>query len=149
MTYCRPPTIGHCQDITNYKLIAKEKNGQNKQNGSYPCNRCGLCGNYGVLKNMVLQTNKLKLKNGKEIVIKDSITCRDHGIYGARCRICSEFYIGQTKNPFSERWNSHRGCWKSMIESNGSCSSNNNEVEAWADKYALFLHYKKKHSNLL
>ena len=36
-----------------------------------------------------------------------------------------------------------------MIESNGSCSSNNNEVEAWADKYALFLHYKKKHSNLL
>ena len=162
LTYCRPPTIG--KDITNYRFIAKEKARQT--NGSYPCNGCGLCGNYGVLENMVLKTNKLKLENGKEIEIKDSINCRDHGIYGARCRTCSQFYIGQTKNPFSERWNSHRGNWKSMIESNGSCSSgsgsssggggssgsgssSNNKVEAWADRYALFLHYKKNHSNLL
>ena len=82
------------------------------------------------------------------LLIKDIIVFhRDllfyYGIYGAECKICQELYIGQTKNKFSVRWNSHRAKWKNL------CSSKINDFKDNTDEAAMFSHYRKFHKNFL
>ena len=145
VTFCRPTTLG--SQLKNHKLIAK---GQSQVNsGSQPCGKCGLCGGFGNLKNMVLQTNVLKLNNGTEIPLRNTITCKDHGIYAAQCNQCMDLYIGQTKNSFHTRWNTHRNNWNKMIKGDGCCGGYSKEKDKWKENYALFLHYSKSHKEWL
>ena len=146
ITYGRPPTLG--AQITNYKMIATEGNASILNPGSYACKSCGLCGNHGALENMVLNTDRILLPNNKSVGIKSAINCKDHGIYAARCRECHEFYVGQTKNAFSARWNSHRHNWKQTITPVGS-RNNLIQDDKWREQNALFLHYRQKHQQRL
>ena len=145
VTYCRPPTLG--SQITNYKFIAKEE--RVIQHGSHPCNRCGLCGKHGGLQNMVMETDKITLNNGKEIRIKGSINCKDHGIYAAQCNQCRAYYVGQTKKSFSTRWNTHRHNWRKMGRVNAKLQQIEDKNNSWKDQNALYLHYVKNHSDKL
>ena len=143
LTFCRPPTIGN--HLTNYKNIATRNNNSLQDIvGSYPCNSCGLCGNRGKLSNMVLATKMLLLRDGKKISIKSYINCKSNGIYAARCKVCLKLYVGQTKNPFSTRWNTHRHNWK-QISQQGNTASMASKSEYWKEQNALFLHYSREH----
>ena len=93
---------------------------------------------------MVVATSTISAKQGKTIQIKAALNCKDHGIYAAQCKICSEFYVGQTKNPFATRWSSHRHCWNKMITSRESGSVSFKD-ERDREQNALFLHYWKNH----
>jgi hypothetical protein len=146
VTFCRPTTLGN--HITNYKIIAKQKNQKDEHQGSHLCGRCGLCGGYGSFENMVLQTKVIVLRNGKEIPIRNTINCKDYGIYGAQCNQCMELYIGQTKNSFSKRWSGHRANWNNMVHLKDT-KDTGKEEDQWNDENALFLHYRKKHRSWL
>ena len=142
ITYCRPPTLGN--HLTNYRSIAEQQTTSSANRGSHPCNKCGLCGNYGFLLNMVLDTDSIKLPNGKLIQIRTAITCKDKEIYAARCIECHQYYVGQTNNSFATRWNSHRSNWRKMIAADEITKVARDVL--WKDQNALFMHYKKRHS---
>ena len=147
MTYCRPPTLKNM--VTNYKSIASAGDTSLRTPGSYACKGCGLCGHHGPLTNMVLSTNTLNLPSGKIIRLRKALDCKDHGIYAARCRVCFNFYVGQTKNSFSTRWNSHRFNWrkiKSLVSQGGVDMSVKDD--RWKEQNALFLHYQLNHRNI-
>ena len=118
VTFCKPPSLG--MQLLNYKKISQEsvkekslrKEEKCKKTKSSRCMGCALCGNYKNYKNMVSEVNKIRNKKGKYFKLKDNLDCRNYGIYGAECLKCQEIYIGQTKNKFSTRWNSHRSKWK-------------------------------------
>ena len=95
------------------------------------------------MQNMVLATDKIRLPNGKLFTIKAAITCKHQGIYAARCIQCHQFYVGQTKNSFSTRWNTHRSSWKKMISASKNITVAKDDP--WKDQNALFMHYTKKH----
>ena len=139
ITYSRPPTLKN--KLTKFKQIAMGETTSRKQTGTYSCGQCGLCGNYGVLENMVMTTNTIPVKRGKVIQLKATLNCKDHGIYAARCRNCSEFYVGQTKNSFATRWSSHRHNWNKMREKGNVVLQDERERE----QNALFLHYVECH----
>ena len=129
--------------LLNYKNISKPKEETIKRKHDSPkCNRCGLCGNYGNLKNMVMEKDKITTKFGEKIKLKNKLSCKNYGIYGAQCKICKELYIGQTKNKFSTRWNTHRKKWNDLINSRSYNMDNNNKNR---DEAALVHHYKKYH----
>ena len=44
------------------------------------------------------------------------MSCKDFGIYAGQYQNCGEFYVGQTKNQFNKRWNSHRTAWAKAWE---------------------------------
>ena len=120
-----------------------------KRTGSHPCGKCGLCGNFGKLQNMVLDTQHIEPKYGKEIKIKDAMNCKDSGIYAARCTQCSAFYVGQTISSFSTRWNTHRLNWRKMVKSRSSGNATEEKNERWKENNALYLHYAKHHPTKL
>ena len=105
---------------------------------------------------MVLETNNIKLRNGNTIRLNQQLNCKDYGIYGGQCKICREVYVGQSRNKFSERWNSHRYNWNLMTNNTKTDkitedTKNNKSIKNWEqkDKQALFIHYKKFHKNIL
>ena len=141
ITYCRPPTLGN--SLLNYRRIAhNHKKDENHQNKTKKCGQCGLCGNYGGLPNMVVDDNTIKTKDNKTIIIKQQINCKDFGIYAGQCQNCGEFYVGQTKNQFNKRWNSHRTSWAKAWE----LKKKGQEVCDDNDEQALFVHFYKNHS---
>ena len=85
---------------------------------------------------MVVTTSSLSNKAGRLFHLKQRLDCTNFGIYAAKCRVCAEFYVGQTKNRFSVRWSGHRTSWRSH------CLENR-------DKAALLIHFKSKHSNFI
>jgi hypothetical protein len=142
VVYSRPPTILNM--VTNYRSFSN-KNGEDggqKKIGSIKCGKCGLCGNYGKLKNMVVECKEIERKDGYRIKIKDSITCKDSGIYAGKCKVCGDIYVGQTKNRFSQRWSAHRAAWREMVNGCGKDLECN-------DRCALFLHYMKCHKDAI
>ena len=142
IVYCKPPALSNM--LLNYKTISKPKEDFKKdKHSSQKCNKCGLCGKYGNLKNMVIDQDKIITKSGKEMKLKNNLTCKNYGIYGAQCKICKEIYIGQTKNKFSIRWNSHRKKWKDLINTRHYDAEKNKNM----DEAALVHHYKKHHQN--
>ena len=144
ITYRRPPTLGNL--LTKYKSIAFGKNNTSlNSTRSSACNRCGLCGHYGKLNNMVINTNEIEIKNGKIIKLKQYLTCRDFGIYSAQCRVCKNTYIGQTCTSFSKTMNTHRQNWKTMINN----KKNDYRDEPNNDNHALYDHYVKFHKKLI
>ena len=147
LTYCRgrPPTLGN--QLTNYKTIAQGDITSTESLGSHPCNHCGLCGKHGSLNNMVLATEKLVLPGGKTIPIKARVTCKDQGVYAAKCLQCSQFYVGQTKNAFSTRWSSHRFNWNKMNKSGEEPKIS--KEDSLKDQNALFIHYRRYHPDKL
>ena len=92
---------------------------------------------------MVWETKKIKTKEGKHLALKHSLKCTDYGIYGAKCRKCGDFYVGQTVNKFSVRWNGHRQAWENMINKKVKLDPNNLK-----DEQALYLHYRRKHQEV-
>ena len=108
--------------ITNYKIISHASK-QTPYSGvggfSRACGRCGLCGNFGDLENMVWETNKVERSDGVRLNVKHRLDCRDSGVYAAQCLICREFYVGQTMNRFNTRWNGHRSVWREVIDEAG------------------------------
>ena len=109
---------------------------------------------------MVKETNTIILKNGNTVKLSQELNCKDYGIYGARCKICGDIYVGQTKTNFSKRWTSHRHNWNLMTKNATTNNTrlkdkenNNNKKTAnnWEpkDKQALFIHYTKFHKNVI
>ena len=80
VTFRRPPTLGNL--LTNYKNIAMDRNkNYNNIAKSSGCGRCGLCGNFGSLLNMVKNTNIITTSKGTTIKLKQHLTCRSYGIF--------------------------------------------------------------------
>ena len=127
VTYKRPATISGF--LTNYRELAH--NTAQVSAGSFPCNRCKLCG-IGGSKKMANQSTTIRSQSGQEFRLHKRLTCRDFGIYVANCRICSAQYVGQTVQTFSERWCTHRSVWRS-----GKAEK--------SDRAALKVHYVKHH----
>ena len=87
------------------------------------------------------EKNKFVTKQGKTIFIRQDLNCKDFGIYAGQCLQCQEVYVGQTKNHFSTRWNTHRSMWRKH--------RNNNTIEDSSnDDQALVTHYKKYHQDI-
>lgn len=150
ITFCRPPTLANI--LLNHKKIAigvKTRNNNNTVYRSSKCGRCGLCGHYGTLKNMVWETNHVNTLNGRTVDLKEHLTCSDYGIYAGRCRECGETYTGQTKNSFARRWNKHRSTWNTMMGSSRENDRDTTESNFHKDNQALFVHYKKFHNDRL
>ena len=91
---------------------------------------------------MVIDNTNIPDNTGKiKIKLKNHLTCKNYGIYAAQCRICKQFYVGQTKNKFSVRWNTHRNKWKTFCRGQENIKEGNDEA-------ALFKHYKKVHPKI-
>ena len=112
---------------------------KNDEGLSHPCNKCALCGNFKeyVGKSMVTPVNNITTNQGKQIFLKQNLTCSNFGIYAAQCKICKNIYVGQTKNAFSTRWSGHRTIW------------NNKIIEKHNDRAALLIHYHKEHKQVI
>ena len=136
ITYKRPKTLHNL--LTNYSNIALSKISETTSGSSSPCHKCALCGNHGNSKSMVEPTSFITTNTGKVFKLKQSLTCKNYGIYAAQCNICKEIYVGQTKNRFSTRWTTHRCIWKNY--------TNPQNLE---EKAALLSHYTDKHSIIL
>ena len=144
VTFRRPPTLGNL--LTNYKNIAMDRNkNYNNIAKSSGCGRCGLCGNFGSLLNMVKNTNITTTSKGTTIKLKQHLTCRSYGIYSAQCLICKEIYIGQTCTTFAKRWNLHRQDWKKMT----NLESGKYEITDNNDDKVLFFHYVQFHKTII
>ena len=152
ISFSKPCTLA--SHLLNYKKISVTRNGKNNTHrGSKKCKRCGLCGHHGKLQNMVCKDETIKLRNGKVIAIKHTLTCKDFGIYGARCLKCADFYVGQTKNSYAKRWTTHRHHWNNMIKNREAITSafkekRTNKMEL-KDDQALFAHYAQNHPECL
>ena len=152
ITFSKPCTLAN--HLLNYKKISESKGSKsNTQGGSHKCQHCGLCGHHGKLQNMVCETNHIKLRTGSFITLKHQLNCKNFGIYGARCRRCQDFYVGQTKNSFSKRWTTHRHHWNKMMNNRKEITSifkekRTNKMEL-KDDQALFAHYAQKHPGCL
>ena len=97
---------------------------------------------------MVCETKTIKIKDDKIIYLKQHLSCKNYGIYAARCLLCSNFYVGQTITSFSQRWNTHRYNWNLKITQNTSKKKTifENETDNTKDdKAALYIHYAKFH----
>ena len=57
---------------------------------------------------MVDENNFIKTKENRRIDIKSKLNCKNYGIYSAQCLKYKDIYVGQTKNGFDLRWNSHQ-----------------------------------------
>ena len=98
---------------------------------------------------MVIKKEKISTKFGNTIKLKNKLNCKNYGIYGAECKLCKELYVGQTKNKFSTRWNSHRAKWKNLCKlklTNKENKANENNLNL--DEAALWTHYRKMHKNI-
>ena len=115
--------------------------------GSQSCGKCSLCGHWGDHKNMVIDTKEIKTNRGKFIKLNQTVNCSDFGIYAAKCRICKDFYVGQTGNSFSKRWNGHRKIWKETILETKSHDYENEKI--LKDDQALTNHYLKTHKDII
>ena len=143
ITYKRPRTIQGW--LTNYKKLSKEKEQKKQQQkGSYRCGKCSLCGGIKRFKNMVKETDKTKTPDGKTILLKNRLNCKNYGIYRANCNYCKHKYIGQTKTSFTKRWNQHRAKWKELINKRDITEGNWNK-----DEQALYKHFEKSHKDKL
>ena len=140
ITYQRPSTIG--STLLNYRNISQNLSRPRNHTSTKKCGSCGLCGNYGKLKDMVWDNNKFRDNKNKEYKCRHYLNCKDYGIYAGQCVFCFSFYVGQTKNSFATRWNAHRGMWNKM-------KKYQNVVDNISDNQALFLHYKKMHPDKL
>ena len=125
----------------NYKNTSQTTPKDTKEIPSRKCQRCSLCGNFGKSKNMVIDEPYIVDKNGKKTKLKYHLTCANYGIYAAQCRICKHFYVGQSKNKFSTRWNAHRNKWKNLC--NGK-----EAIKEGKDEAALYKHYKQHHTEV-
>ena len=125
--------------LIKYKCVATNKT--EEITVSRKCRKCGLCGNFGTLKNMVVEQNTIQDKHGNKIVLGKNLTCGNHGIYAARCKICQGLYVGQTINKFSTRWNAHRKKWLNLC-------TGKDEIKEGNDEAALYKHYKTKHTEI-
>lgn len=101
-----------------------------------------MCGNWGVLKNMVYDSNKFKNKYNSKFKTLGNLNCKDYGIYAGQCLLCFDLYVGQTKNSFASRWSSHRMMWKKLTENNMDC-----RFDEERDDQALYMHYRNHHPN--
>nr|CAB3263300.1 uncharacterized protein LOC108950347 [Phallusia mammillata] len=131
VVYKRPFTIGAA--LMRYKVLAHET--EDNKTGSYPCGKCALCGHHGKSKSMVFPVTDLRSQQ-RLFHLRQHLSCRNYGIYVATCLVCEEQYVGQTKNKFSTRWNSHRAVWRTS------------DISVGGDRAALLQHYHNKHFRL-
>ena len=141
ITYCRPPTLGN--HLLNYRKITQGNSSSENNTKPKACGCCGLCGHHGKLTNMVWEEQKFQNSDGKFFKSRHHLNCKDFGIYAGQCVICGEFYVGQTKNTFATRWNSHRSMWNRLLR------TGINPTEKLKDDQALFHHYATHHKTKL
>jgi len=90
---------------------------------------------------MVDDNEFIKTKENNNIKMRTVLNCKNYGIYAAQCLKCNEFYVGQTKNSFNTRWNTHRTNWKKF--------QRKFNVNDKSEESALFKHYYVNHKNNL
>ena len=137
-SFTEPRSLG--QYLNTFSSIAKTTKAE-KKIISKKCNKCALCGHYNKYNNMVDENEIIKTKENRKIKISSTLNCKNYGIYAARCLQCNEFYVGQTKNSFNTRWNTHRMNWKKFQR---KFNLNDN-----SDESALFKHYFVNHRTVL
>ena len=96
---------------------------------------------------MVLECQEIERLDGTRVGLKQKLDCKNHG--AAKCRMCNRFYVGQTINKFSERWNDHRSKWKGMVEKGEESVMAELEDGERGDSCALFMHYLNKHKDVI
>jgi len=82
-----------------------------------------LRGHHGPQKVWLVHHGNLYTQ-GKAFHLKQHFTCTNFVIYVAQCRLCSNFFVGQTKNQFNKniknrliaRWNGHCSSYKKWIK---------------------------------
>ena len=146
IVYSRPNTLRTI--LTNYKKISMGENRtENKQGSSKGCQKCSLCGKFGNHKSMIKETTEITTKTNRKIKLKQDLNCKNYGIYAAQFIICLEIYVGQTINPFHERWNGHRKDWENEIK-NGDFEQTLENFDEKRKK-SLIIHYAKFHLDKL
>ena len=76
----------------------------------------GIFGKFSKCEYMVKSVNYIKCeKNNRQVELKQSLNCRNYGIYVANCVNCNAQYVGQTKNKFSVRWKTIDTLGKNLI----------------------------------
>lgn len=143
VTFCKPPTLG--SQLLNHKNISHGDERKTKKCGK-KCLRCGLCGNHSNLRNMVSEKNSIKIKNKTIKLNNNNMNCKSYGIYAAMCKLCRKYYVGQTKNSFSSRFNGHRTTWKNYYR---RFQTGTSTVGPPTDEQSLFYHYTKDHIEFL
>ena len=132
VTYRNPPTLSN--NLLNYKQIAFQTN--HYRPGSFFCENCALCGNYGQHISMIQHTKVIRCNN-KYLNLKQKLNCKNYGIYVAECKNCDMQNVGQIINKFSVRRTADRSNWnKFKFEENN-------------DKAALLKHYAIHHKKFL
>ena len=72
--------------LTNYKKLSQILPNTDNS-GSYPCGKCALCGNFKNYKNMVKTVGSIiSHSSSKKFNLKQHLTCKNYGIYGAECK---------------------------------------------------------------
>ena len=81
--------------------------------------RSGPCGKKCKLCISMMETSKVKDKDGKELELRGKMDCRTVGaVYGMWCRKCDKIvYVGKTMNRVMDRFNGHRPDFKSDDDS--------------------------------
>ena len=69
--------------------------------------------------------------------LKQHFTCKNYGIYIAKCKFYKMQYVGRTKIKFATRWNNHRSFWKKF------------NVKDDNDRADLLKHFYKFYFNIL
>ena len=100
---------------------------------SSPCGHCALCGRHGKYTKSMVPSTKVLQTNFGNFNLRQNLTCSNYGIYVTTCQLCNNQYVGQTKNIFSTRWNSHRKNWKNF------------DFLFKSDKAALLKHFYEQH----
>ena len=72
-------------------------------NSNQKCGKCLTC-------NMMFDTNDdIEIKPGVKLKLSKTVNCKsDSTIYVAICKLCKDFYFGQTLTPANSRVNGHR-----------------------------------------
>ena len=139
LVYKRPPSLATV--LCNYKKLSHTPVNKNTY-GCRPCGNCSVCGCRSLKDGTrpvcaVASSQQISSSsNNSKHFIKQSISCKNFGIYVVECRICRQQYVGQTITSFSTRWAQHRSIW------NAGANANDNN-----DKASLTLHFKNHHNN--
>ena len=95
---------------------------------------------------MVSEKNKIKIKTKTIKLNNSNMNCKSFGIYAAMCKLCGNYYVGQTKNSFSSRFNGHRTTWRKHFN---RLKAGMNPEGPPTDDQSLFYHYFTEHKEIL
>ena len=83
--YKNPPTLA--TTLMNYKQLSQILPNIGNP-GSYPYEKCALCGNFKNYKNMVKTVSSIISHSTSKKFNLSHLTCKNYGIYVAECKFC-------------------------------------------------------------